>query len=614
MAPEQPQSAKHVDARSDVYSTGVLAYRMITGTLPEGRYADPIHYQPALSEAQNAFVLQALSQQKDQRFANGGAMLSALKALQTGDQTQTDDSTSTWVGESSSQLRSELKPLEDKIISVLQENGEVRSSDLPVLQALAELGGLTAGELNTLTNQIAEQQAQRDPKQKAFQQWVAKLNALGESGETTNQSTRQALLEAAVMTTGRDKATLSTIMTHYLGESTAHVGATGSAASQKARQAQTHNTAQEKPVSSKASTQDKQPEVSASPDPENNNNSRWWAWIALVILLVGGAGGGYYYYVAEQEAQATRIARDTAAAKRKLEQTRQEANAAWEKAKATHTSASYASYIDNWPRGEHIAEARQAKRALDDAALEASKRVPFYVNTMPKDAKVRILNIGPGYDYGMQLLPGRYEVEVSKPGFDTYTGWFVLSQLNNTLSIEINETVPSIAEQRSATPDYNVTTPPSVGRELSDALLSEIDEASKQDSPTAQEQQTNGAPSAPGTEKTAKTTVAKNAPGTEPVGDKADDGQPLPIVTIEPKYPSIAARDGIEGWVQLSFTVNEVGGVEDIQVIDSNPQRIFDREARKALAKWKYAPRVVNGIPVRQPGLTVQLDFKLAGQ
>lgn len=515
MAPEQRQSAKHVDARSDVYSVGVLAYRMITGTLPEGRYADPIHYQPALNEAQNAFILQALSQQKDQRFANGGDMLSALKAVQSGDNIIPDESTSTWVGESSSQLRPELKPLEDKIIAVLHAYGEVSENQLPVVRALAELAGLTPDEQDTLIYQIAEQQAQQNPQQKAFQQWVAKLSALRESGEIPNQSTRQALLEAAVMTTGRDKATLSTIMTNYLGELTAQTGARGSAGSQKPQQAQAHSATQEKPVSSKATTQHKPHEASPSPDPERDNNSRRWVWLALIILLIGSAGGGYYYYAVEQEAQATRIARDTAAAKRKLEQTRQEANAAWETAKATHTSAGYAAYIDNWPRGEHITEARQAKRALDEAALEASKRIPFYVNTMPQDAKVRILNIGPGYDYGMQLLPGRYEVEVSKPGFDTYTGWYVLSQVNNTLSIEINETVPSVAEQRSVSPDYDVTTPPSVGRELSDALLSEIDEASTQDNPTAQEQKNNIAPSAPGHRKN-----GKNDSSQKPTGDR----------------------------------------------------------------------------------------------
>ncbi|SET33258.1 energy transducer TonB [Thalassotalea agarivorans] len=91
------------------------------------------------------------------------------------------------------------------------------------------------------------------------------------------------------------------------------------------------------------------------------------------------------------------------------------------------------------------------------------------------------------------------------------------------------------------------------------------------------------------------------------------DGEATPMVRIEPKYPPQAARDGKEGWVKLSFTINEVGGVEDVKVIDAKPKRIFDKEARRALRKWKYKPKVVDGKPQKQFGLTVQLDFKMDG-
>lgn len=91
------------------------------------------------------------------------------------------------------------------------------------------------------------------------------------------------------------------------------------------------------------------------------------------------------------------------------------------------------------------------------------------------------------------------------------------------------------------------------------------------------------------------------------------DGDATPIVRIEPKYPIQAARDGKEGWVKLSFTINEIGGVEDVDVIEAEPKRVFDKEAKRALRKWKYKPKVVDGKAMRQEGLTVQLDFKMSG-
>ena len=50
-----------------------------------------------------------------------------------------------------------------------------------------------------------------------------------------------------------------------------------------------------------------------------------------------------------------------------------------------------------------------------------------------------------------------------------------------------------------------------------------------------------------------------------------------------------------------------------MNVIDAEPKRVFDKEAKRALRKWKYKPKVVDGKAMKQVGLTVRLDFNMDG-
>ena len=83
------------------------------------------------------------------------------------------------------------------------------------------------------------------------------------------------------------------------------------------------------------------------------------------------------------------------------------------------------------------------------------------------------------------------------------------------------------------------------------------------------------------------------------------------VVRLDPKYPPQAARDGLDGWVMLSYTIGTDGRVSDITILDASPQRLFDREARKALAKWRYKPLIKDGQPQNIPNVKVVLEFEL---
>lgn len=99
------------------------------------------------------------------------------------------------------------------------------------------------------------------------------------------------------------------------------------------------------------------------------------------------------------------------------------------------------------------------------------------------------------------------------------------------------------------------------------------------------------------------------ATGWQP-GDVGSDGEVIPIVRIEPQYPRDALLRRIEGWVQLRFTINPDGSVSDPVVIAAEPPRIFNREAQRAILRWKFRPRIVDGQAVSRQAEQI-IEFKI---
>lgn len=92
--------------------------------------------------------------------------------------------------------------------------------------------------------------------------------------------------------------------------------------------------------------------------------------------------------------------------------------------------------------------------------------------------------------------------------------------------------------------------------------------------------------------------------------DRNAEGDIIPVVVIRPMYPRDAALSGIEGWVKVEFTITEVGTVKDPQIIDADPPRVFNREAIRAILKWKFKPRVIDGVAVERRATQI-IDFNL---
>jgi protein TonB len=89
------------------------------------------------------------------------------------------------------------------------------------------------------------------------------------------------------------------------------------------------------------------------------------------------------------------------------------------------------------------------------------------------------------------------------------------------------------------------------------------------------------------------------------------DRDVIPLVRINPDYPPRALSRGLEGWVQVQFTITPTGTVADAKVVNAEPKNIFDDAALKAIARWRYNPKVEGGVAVERVGVQTIIRFQL---
>ena len=90
----------------------------------------------------------------------------------------------------------------------------------------------------------------------------------------------------------------------------------------------------------------------------------------------------------------------------------------------------------------------------------------------------------------------------------------------------------------------------------------------------------------------------------------SNDAEVIPLNEVLPVYPDSARRRGIEGYVKLAFTITADGKVENVRVVESSPKNVFDREARRAAVRWRFAPRSEGGRAVAREAVKT-LQFRL---
>ncbi|GAB5380026.1 MAG: hypothetical protein Alis3KO_15700 [Aliiglaciecola sp.] len=86
-----------------------------------------------------------------------------------------------------------------------------------------------------------------------------------------------------------------------------------------------------------------------------------------------------------------------------------------------------------------------------------------------------------------------------------------------------------------------------------------------------------------------------------------------PLERKAARYPEESARRGQEGWVQVSYVIDNNGQVIDPVIIDSSGVKDFEKATLRAIKKWQYSPAMRDGKPIQQCQMKVQMDFVLGG-
>ena len=90
------------------------------------------------------------------------------------------------------------------------------------------------------------------------------------------------------------------------------------------------------------------------------------------------------------------------------------------------------------------------------------------------------------------------------------------------------------------------------------------------------------------------------------------DRDAQPMVRIPPTYPPRAAEQGLEGNCVMNFDVSPDGQPFNIRAISCTSSQ-FESTSIRAVERWKYQPKIVEGAPVARTGVQTVIEYQLDG-
>ncbi|WP_421792313.1 energy transducer TonB [Hyphobacterium sp.] len=95
------------------------------------------------------------------------------------------------------------------------------------------------------------------------------------------------------------------------------------------------------------------------------------------------------------------------------------------------------------------------------------------------------------------------------------------------------------------------------------------------------------------------------------VSFNVSDRDAQPLVRIPPQYPPRALERGLEGHCDMQFNVSPDGTPIDVQATNCT-SRMFERASIRAVERWRYSQRIVDGVAQTRVGVVTRIEFNLA--
>jgi len=82
-----------------------------------------------------------------------------------------------------------------------------------------------------------------------------------------------------------------------------------------------------------------------------------------------------------------------------------------------------------------------------------SAQYALFVNTIPQDADIKIMNISPEFYQGIVLAPGKYDIRIAKSGYATRDTTVTITDSDATIDVELLQNLPTEASETDSSDD-----------------------------------------------------------------------------------------------------------------------------------------------------------------